>query len=74
LRLASVLLVVVVAVAASAPRGHAQRYVAMPDTAFPRVKYADSLVSINDRCMVRQTKLAPRMRPIYVSGQPVGFC
>jgi len=42
---------------------------------FPHVRYFDSgLVSINDRCPVRKTRLNPRMPAVYVNGQPVGFC
>lgn len=52
----------------------AQRYVAGADTLFPRIKYADSLVSPNDRCMVAQQKLNLRVRPVYVNGVPMGFC
>lgn len=52
----------------------AQRYVPTADPQHPRVKYADSLVSLNDRCIVRMSKLNVRMRPVYVSRQPIGFC
>jgi hypothetical protein len=52
----------------------AQRYVAQPDSAHPRLKYADSLVSLNDRCAVAKNKLNRNVRPVYVNGQPVGFC
>ena len=55
-------------------RADAQRYLPMPDQDHPRVKYADSLESLNDRCIVRKAKLNPKMRPVYVNGQPVGFC
>lgn len=55
-------------------RADAQRYLPMPDKDHPRLKYADSLESLNDRCIVRKVKLNPRMRPVYVNGQPVGFC
>ena len=42
---------------------------------FPHVRYFDSgLVSINDRCPVRKTRLNPKMPAVYVNGQPVGFC
>jgi hypothetical protein len=54
--------------------GAAQRYVATADSLHPRLKYADSLVSGNDRCMVLQRKLNPRVRPVYVNGVPLGFC
>jgi len=52
----------------------AQRYVPSSDPEHPRIKYADSLVSLNDRCIVRMNKLNTRVRPIYVSRHPVGFC
>jgi hypothetical protein len=52
----------------------AQRYVPTADPERPRIKYADSLVSLNDRCIVRMTKLNLRVRPVYVSRQPIGFC
>jgi hypothetical protein len=61
-------------VALSAPAARAQRYVATADTSFPRVRYADSLESVNDRCIVRMTKLSRSMRPVYVNGWPIGFC
>lgn len=54
--------------------GAAQRYVPTADPAFPRLKYADSLVSINDRCAVRKVKLSSKVRPVYVNQEPVGFC
>ena len=58
-----------------APRqGAAQRYVPTGDPEHPRLKYADSLESLNDRCIVRGNKLNPKMRPVYVNGQPIGFC
>ena len=52
----------------------AQRYVATKDPDFPRVKYADSLTSANDRCIVSQARLNPKMAPLYVNGVPIGFC
>lgn len=53
----------------------AQRYIYTgADSLHPRLKYADSLVSANDRCMVSQQKLNPKMRPVYVNGVPMGFC
>jgi hypothetical protein len=54
--------------------GRGQRWVPGPDPAHPRVKYADSLVSLNDQCLVRGGRLSPRIRPVYVNGLPVGFC
>ena len=56
------------------PRGDAQRRVQTGDPAHPLLKFADSLVSLNDRCMVRKNKLNPNVRPVYVNRQPVGFC
>lgn len=50
----------------------AQRYVGEGD--FPRLMYADSLLSANDRCIVSQARLNPRMAPLYVNGVPIGFC
>lgn len=52
----------------------AQRYVEAKDPAFPRLKYADSLLSANDRCIVSQARLNPKMVPLYVNGVPIGFC
>ena len=52
----------------------AQRYVRSDEPAFPKVKYADSLVSANDRCIVKKTKLNPAIRPVYVNWRPIGFC
>ena len=50
------------------------RYVAGPDSLHPRLIFPDSLVTLNDRCAVRQNKLNSRMRPVYVNGIPIGFC
>jgi YHS domain-containing protein len=36
--------------------------------------YRDSLISINDYCPVRKARLDPNRKPVYVNGQPVGFC
>lgn len=54
--------------------GAAQQFVPGGDPEFPRVMYADSLVSPNNRCMVRGDKLEPSIAPIYVNGVPMGFC
>lgn len=46
-----------------------------PEDSFPRLRYFDTnLVTINDRCAVRKTRLNPKMPAVYVNGQPVGFC
>jgi hypothetical protein len=52
----------------------AQREVATRDPAKPRLKFADSLTSMNDRCAVTRNRLNPQIRPIYVNGKPIGFC
>ncbi len=49
-------------------------YVAADGEAFPRVLYADGDVSHNDRCPVQKNKLNRRMDPVFVNGEPVGFC
>lgn len=41
---------------------------------FYRLSYAEDLVSVNDRCPVRKTRLGERMPPVLVNGQPIGFC
>jgi hypothetical protein len=46
-----------------------------PRDSFPKLRYYESgLVSMNDRCAVRHTRLNPKMPPVYVNGRPVGFC
>lgn len=52
----------------------AQELVPTGDPAHPRVRYSDGLVSLNDRCAVRQGGLNPTYQPVYVNGQPIGFC
>ena len=52
----------------------AARPVPGSDPAFPRLKYADSLVSVNDRCIVAKRKLSSSVRPVYVNRKPIGFC
>ncbi len=52
----------------------AQRYVPGEHPDFPNIKYSDSLVSVNDRCIVKQTKLNLKVRPVYVNWRPIGFC
>lgn len=69
------LVLAVVTLAIAAGSAGAQRYL-KEETArgFQRVKYPDSLVSANDRCMVRGERLSTRVRPTYVNGVPMGFC
>jgi hypothetical protein len=46
-----------------------------PEEEFPRLRFFDSgLVSLNDRCPVRRTKLSTKMPAMYVNGRPIGFC
>ena len=73
-RLGLVLLVSGLAATGLVSSARAQHYVPGADTTFPRVKYADSLVSANDRCMVRGGKLNYRVHPVYVNSVPMGFC
>lgn len=54
--------------------GSAQVYVPTSDLEHPKVRYADSLLSLNDRCPVRTGKLSTTYKPVYVNGQPIGFC
>jgi len=51
-----------------------QTYVPTADLEHPKIRYADSTVSLNDRCPVRHGKLNPAYVPVYVNGRPVGFC
>lgn len=71
-RLAAALVCAAFGLAASPARS--QQYVPTPDPEHPRVQYADSLISPNDRCIVRQRKLSTGVRPVYVSGVPIAFC
>ena len=73
---ASVVLAVIVFAGFFRPdEARPQRYVyTAGDSLHPRVQYADSSISVNDRCAVRMTKLSRSMRPVYVNGQPIGFC
>jgi len=45
-----------------------------PETAFPKIRFGDGLVSVNDRCPVTKRKLSTLFPPVYVNGQPIGFC
>jgi YHS domain-containing protein len=63
------------AVAALLPvSGRAQQYVPTDPPEHPRLEYGDTLISLNDRCPVRQAKLNPTYRPVYVNRNPVAFC
>ena len=52
----------------------AQVSVPTKDPQHPRIRYEDSLLSLNDRCMVRGGALNPAFRPVYINGRHVGFC
>jgi len=54
--------------------GLAQRYLPGKDPLLPRIRYADSLDSPNDRCIVAGNRLNLKIRPVYVNGTPIGFC
>lgn len=72
MRLGIALVVAVAGVVAGT--AEAQRFVTASSPEFPKVKYADSLTSLNDRCAVARAKLSTTVRPVYVNGTPVGFC
>ena len=41
---------------------------------FPLLSYSNGQVTINDRCPVRKVSLNRRLTPLFVNGQPLGFC
>jgi hypothetical protein len=50
-------------------------YVESGDAAHPRVRYLDGQVSLNQSCAIRlENKLNRKIPPVYVNGQPIGFC
>jgi hypothetical protein len=71
---AAVALAALLGAGGAACPAQAQEYVPTADVNHPRVRYTDSLVSVNDRCIVRQGKLNPSYLPVYVNGHPIGFC
>ena len=52
----------------------AQVVVPTKDPQHPRIRYEDSLLSLNNQCIVRGGTLNPIFRPVYVNGRPIGFC
>jgi YHS domain-containing protein len=72
--LAAALIVAAILAAGGPGPGDASRYVPQADKSHPRLKYDDSLTSVNDRCAVKENGLSPAIRPVYVNAQPVGFC
>lgn len=50
-------------------------YVLGEDPVHPRVRTLEGQLSLNDSCMIRLgNKLSRRVPPMYVNGQPLGFC
>lgn len=50
-------------------------YVLGEKPAFPRVRYLDGQVSLNESCAIRvENKLSRRIPPVYVNGRAIGFC
>ncbi|HET9886831.1 MAG TPA: hypothetical protein VFR10_04910 [bacterium] len=41
---------------------------------FYHLRYADDLISVNDRCPVRKSRMGERMPPVLVNGKAIGFC
>lgn len=70
----AVLLTATAAAALAGRPGTAQVYVPTEDLAHPKIRYADSLMSLNDRCPVRTGKLSTTYKPVYVNHRPIGFC
>jgi hypothetical protein len=49
--------------------------VASGDPTHPRLRYVDGQVSQNMSCAIRlENKLNPKIPPVYINGQPIGFC
>ena len=45
-----------------------------PEDSFPKIRYFDGEVALNDRCAVRKVRLNTKMPPVYVNGRAIGFC
>ena len=45
-----------------------------PSAELPKIRFADGLVSANDRCPVTKRKLSVSFPPVYVNGMAIGFC
>jgi hypothetical protein len=41
---------------------------------FPHLTFTNGMSSLNDRCPVRKAKLNTKLAPLFVNGQPLGFC
>ena len=70
----SAALVMGLAATLAAVASPAQEVVPTKDPQHPRIRYEDSLVSLNDRCIVRGGTLNSIFQPVYVNGRPIGFC
>lgn len=50
-------------------------YVQGDDPAHPRVRYLDGQLALDTTCAIRiGNKLSRKVPPVYVNGQPLGFC
>lgn len=50
-------------------------YVLAAQPGYPRVRYLDGQLSLNESCAIRvENKLSRKIPPVYVNGQPIGFC
>jgi YHS domain-containing protein len=45
-----------------------------PEAEFSPLQYADGTFTLNDRCPISRDKLNPKVRPLFVNQEPVGFC
>ena len=63
-----------IALSAGAARLPAQVKVPIEGSEKWRVRYADSTLTRNDRCPIRDRRLSTMRTPVYVNGRPVGFC
>ena len=50
-------------------------YVLGEDPAHPRVRYQDGQLALDSSCAIQiGNKLNRKVPPVYVNGQPIGFC
>ncbi len=50
-------------------------YVLGEDPTHPRVRYLDGQLALDTSCAIRiGNKLSRKVPPVYVNGQPLGFC
>jgi hypothetical protein len=55
--------------------GEGVLFVASGDETRPRLRYLDGQVSQNETCAIRiGSKLNPKIPPVYINGEPIGFC